>query len=105
MDNKEQEFAVRQAWKALLFATTGAFKNIHAQLDRLETELEIAGYEAQEALSRDIAAAVKNIREQVLRLESRLDNEDTQIQRTVDEELQGTFVVSAGSTEGMESSP
>jgi|GEM_PF-5392287 len=95
--DREQEFAVRQAWKALLFATTGAIKNIHAQLDRLETELQIEGHMAHKALSCDIAAAVKSIRDQVEHLEARLGSEDIQVQRTIEKEAQEAFLVSTGS--------
>ncbi len=48
--NREQEFAVRETWKALLFDVVRAIEAIRESIDRLEAQLEIQGRQVQRAL-------------------------------------------------------
>ncbi len=48
--NKEQEFVISEAWKALLFSVEQAIENIKDEVDRLEVQLEIEDRQVQRAL-------------------------------------------------------
>ena len=48
--NKEQEFVISEAWKALLFSVERAMENIKEEVDRLEAQLEIEDRQVQRAL-------------------------------------------------------
>ncbi len=48
--NKEQEFVISEAWKALLFSVEQAIENIKDEVDRLEAQLEIEDRQVQRAL-------------------------------------------------------
>lgn len=94
--NKEQEFVIREAWKALLFDVELAIQNIHGQVSRLETNLEIEDHKAWKALLFDVELAIKNIREEVDRLETNLEIEDRQVQRALEERHKEAILTSAG---------
>ena len=48
--NKEQEFVISEAWKALLFSVERAMENIKEEVDRLEAQLEIEDRQVQRVL-------------------------------------------------------
>jgi len=48
--NKEQEFVISEAWKALLFSVERAMENIKEEIDRLEAQLEIEDRQVQRVL-------------------------------------------------------
>ena len=48
--NREQEFAVRETWKALVFDVVRTLETIRGSIDHLEAQLEIQGRQVQRAL-------------------------------------------------------